>query len=205
MKQLCIITRFKTAKKGEIIYLASADEPKVYFLKKGNIKIVETDDDGQEVIKDIIQKGDLFGEISLESNRNSGEQAVALTNDVVICSFLLNDFENLLQNYPGLALSYSKLVGFQLKKVKNSYSNLIFKDARTRLILFLKDWSEKDSRTENGIIQIKNYLTQQEIAQIICTSRQTATQLINDLEQEGIIAYDRKIISILKPEILKAF
>ena len=142
LKQLCIITGFKKAKKGDIIYLYSSDAPKIYFLKKGNIKIAEIDEEGNEITKEIIQKGDLFGELSLDTTIKSNEYAQALTNDVTICSFLLSDFEALMEKYPGLALSYTKFVGLRFKKMSSNYSNLIFKDARSRLLYFIKEWAK---------------------------------------------------------------
>lgn len=196
IKQLCIITGFKKAKKGEIIYFSSSDVPRIFLLKKGNIKIVSVDEDGNETIKDIIQKGDLFGELSLETDIQVNEYAKVLTDDVAICSFLMSDFENLLLQNPSLALSYTKFVGLKMKRVRNSYSNLISKDAKTRLYQFLKDWAEKEGkRTENKVV-LENYLTQNDIAQIICTSRQTATQLLNEMVEKGIIYYTRKEIII---------
>ncbi|WP_396156758.1 hypothetical protein [Flavobacterium sp.] len=57
IKQICIITGFKKAKKGDVIYFSSSDLPRVFLLKKGNIKIVSVDEEGNETIKDIIQKG----------------------------------------------------------------------------------------------------------------------------------------------------
>lgn len=201
IKQLCIITGFKKAKKGDIIYFSSSDVPRVFLLKKGNIKIVSVDENGNETIKDIIQKGDLFGELELDNDRNSNEYAKALTDEIIICSFLMSDFENLLLNNPSLALSYTKFVGLKMKWIKNNYSNLISKDAKTRLYKFLNDWAEKEGkRTENKVI-IENYLTQSDMAQIICTSRQTATQLLNEMETKGLIVYSRKEISI--PDITK--
>jgi CRP/FNR family transcriptional regulator len=196
IKQLCIITGFKKAKKGDIIYFSSSDVPRIFLLKKGNIKIVEIDDDGNETIKDIIQKGDLFGELTLENDKNSNEYAKVLTDDVAICSFLLSDFEDLLLRNPSLALSYTKFVGLKMKRIRNSYSNLISKDAKTRLHQFLKDWAEKEGKKEGDKVTIENYLTQNDIAQIICTSRQTATQLLNEMETNGTIIYGRKEIII---------
>lgn len=196
IRQLCIITGFKKAKKGEIIYFSSSDVPRVFLLKKGNIKIVAVDEDGNETIKDIIQKGDLFGELTLENDVNSNEYGKALTDEIIICSFLLSDFENLLLQNPSLALSYTKFVGLKMKRIKNSYANLISKDAKTRLYQFLKDWAEREGkRTENRVV-IENYLTQNDIAQIICTSRQTATQLLNEMETKGLLYYNRKEIII---------
>jgi len=196
IKQLCIITGFKKASKGEIIYFSSSDVPRIFLLKKGNIKIVAVDDNGNETIKDIIQKGDLFGELTLETDDRNEEYAKVLSDDVAICSFLMSDFEDLLLRNPTLALSYTKFVGLKMKRIKNSYSNLISKDAKTRLYQFLKDWAEKEGTAKGNSITIENYLTQSDIAQIICTSRQTATQLLNEMEANHLLSYNRKEIVI---------
>lgn len=196
IKQLCIITGFKKASKGEIIYFSSSDVPRIFLLKKGNIKIVAVDEDGNETIKDIIQKGDLFGELTLEKDEKANEYAKVLSDDVVICSFLMSDFEDLLLRNPTLALSYTKFVGLKMKRIKNSYANLISKDAKTRLYQFLKDWAEKEGIREGNSVTLGNYLTQNDIAQIICTSRQTATQLLNEMEANNLIMYNRKEIII---------
>lgn len=196
IKQLCIITGFKKAKKGDVIYFSSSDVPRIFLLKKGNIKIVSVDEDGNETIKDIILKGDLFGELELENDQNSNEYAKALTDEVAICSFLMSDFEDLILKNPNLALTYTKFVGLKMKRLKNNYANLVSKDAKTRLLSFLKDWAEKEGKREGNKVIIDNYLTQTDISQIICTSRQTATLLLNELEEKGIIHYDRKEITI---------
>lgn len=196
IKQLCIITGFKKAKKGDIIYFSSSDVPRIYLLKKGNIKIVSIDEDGNETIKEILQKGDLFGELSLEADENVNEYAKVLTNEVSICSFLLSDFEDLLVRNPTLALSYTKFVGLKMKRFKNNYSNLVSKDAKSRLISFLKDWATREGTFEGNKVTIENYLTQNDISQIICTSRQTATLLLNELEEKNLIYYNRKEIII---------
>lgn len=196
IKQLCIIVGFKKAKKGDIIYFSSSDVPRIFLLKKGNIKIVSIDDEGNETIKEILQKGDLFGELSLEQDSDVNEYAKALTDEVSICSFLLSDFEDLLVRNPSLALSYTKFVGLKMKRFKNNYSNLVTKDAKSRLSSFLKDWAQREGKFEGNKVVIENYLTQSDIAQIICTSRQTATLLLNELEERNLIYYNRREIII---------
>lgn len=196
VKQLCIITGFKTAKKGDTIHFSSSDIPRIFLLKKGNIKIISVDDEGNETIKEILQKGDLFGELTLEKDTDVNEYAKALTEEVSMCSFLMSDFEELILKNPSLALTYTKFVGLKMKRLKNSYSNLVSKDAKTRLITFLKDWSQREGVFNGNQVTLENYLTQTDIAQIICTSRQTATQLMNELEEKGLIHYNRKQIMI---------
>jgi CRP-like cAMP-binding protein len=197
IKQLCIITGFKKAKKSEVIYFSSSEVPRIFLLKKGAIKIVALDEDGNEIIKDIIQKGDLFGELTLESDATVNEYAKVLSDEVAICSFLMSDFEDLLLKNPTLALSYTKFVGMKMKRIRNNYANLVSKDAKTRLYQFLADWAEREGKETQEGIAIENYLTQADIAQIICTSRQTATLLLNEMEHSGLISYNRKEIIVL--------
>ena len=83
-----------------------------------------------------------------------------------------------------------------MKRLKNNYANLISKDAKTRLLTFIKEWAERDGKQEGNRVIIENYLTQNDIAQIICTSRQTATLLLNELEENGLMHYGRKEIII---------
>lgn len=197
IRQLCVITGFKKAGKGDILYFSNPDTPRIYFLKKGNIKIVETDPEGHETIKEILRKGDLFGELALEAGQSAvTEYAQALTDDIIVCSFFLSDFEDLLLKYPNLALSYTKFVGLKMKRLKNDYTNLIFKDAKSRLSAFLKEWAEQEGVHEGNHVTLQNYLTQHDIAQMICTTRQTATQLLNELKENGLLIYNRQEIII---------
>jgi len=201
IKQLCIIVGFKKAQKGEIIYFSQSELPRIFLLKRSSIKIVSIDDQGNETIKDIIHKGDLFGELELETDSAVNEYAKVLTDEVSICSFLMSDFENLLLRNPNLALSYTKFVGLRMKRVRNNYTNLVSKDAKSRLHSFLKDWVEKEGVVSGNSATIENYLTQNDIAQIICTSRQTTTQMLNELESAGTLVYNRKEIQI--PDLSK--
>lgn len=196
VRQLCIITNFKRAKKGELIDLGDGESPRIYLLKKGNLKVVQVDEEGNELIVDIIQKGELFGSLSLDREDNSSEYAQVLTEGVVLCSFNVSDFERLLAENPTLAISYTKLVGFRLKRIKNNYSNLFFKTTKERLVTFLNDWAKREGRFTGEEVHLDNFLTQKEISQIICSSRQTTTQIFNEWEQQGLITYSRKEISI---------
>lgn len=191
---LCIITRHKQAKKGETIYFGDDLQQRVFFLKKGIIKIVEYNEKGDEVIKDIIQKGDLFGSLAFESDEK--ESAVTISPEAVVCSFKISDFESILAKNPDIALKYFKFIGLKLKKIENKYTNLFFKDVRGRLIKFINDWVMAEGRKVGFDWVLDNYLTHQDIAGLICSTRQTVTQLLRDLENEGHIKYNRKELLI---------
>ncbi len=195
ISDLCIISKHKGAKKGEAIYFGEDLQNRIFLLKKGIIKVVEFNDKGDEMIKDIIQKGDLFGSLSSD-DAIMNESAVAMSPEAIVCSFRISDFENMIAKNPDLALKYFKFIGIKLKKIENKYSNLVFKDVRSRLISFLNDWVISEGRKVGFDWVIDNYLTHQDIAGLICSTRQTVTQLMRDLETEGHIKYDRKEILI---------
>ena len=79
----------------------------------------------------------------------------------------------------------------------------MFKDVKSRLNGFLKDWAEREGIRSGNETVLKNYLTHQDIAGLICATRQTVTQLLNDLESEGILAYTRQEIVIKDLQRLK--
>jgi CRP/FNR family transcriptional regulator, cyclic AMP receptor protein len=184
--------------RGEYIYFEAYNHNKVYFVKEGTIKIGYIDDDGNEKVKEIIRKGELFGQFSLERDNLHGEFAQAYKDNVSICAFTIDDFERLLKNRPDLALKYSKQVGAKLRHIENRLVNLLNKDVKTRLIHFLWQLVEQNlvENTAEGFC-MPNYLTHEDIASLIGSSRQTVTTMINELETEGILSYNRQEICFL--------
>lgn len=200
LKSICMITNFKTAKKGEIILFSHDEAVRVYFLKKGTLKIVEVDDKGNEIVKDIIQKGDIFGEFTLTES-DTDEYAVAVSDNVICCSFKMEDFEKLLEQNPQLGLSYTKWIGFRFKRLQNRYANLMFKDVRTRFMSFMNEWASKEGTQQDEDVVLHNYLTHQDIASLICSTRQTVTQLFNEFKDKGILDYSRTEIILKKTSV----
>ncbi|HLX94046.1 MAG TPA: Crp/Fnr family transcriptional regulator [Puia sp.] len=184
--------------KGQYIYFEAHNHNKIYFVKKGYIKIGYIDNEGNEIVKEIIQKGELFGQFTLERNNLNGEFAQAYKNNVSICAFTIEDFEQLLKRRPDLALKFSKQVGAKLRNIENRLINLLKKDVKTRLENFL--WQLVEQKLGKVMPEgfcIPNFLTHEDIAHLIGSSRQTVTTMINELENEKILSYDRQQICFL--------
>jgi CRP/FNR family cyclic AMP-dependent transcriptional regulator len=196
--ELNIEHRFIEVPKGEYIYFEAYNHNKIYFLKEGYIKIGYIDDAGNEKIKEIIQKGELFGQFTLERSNLHGEFAQAYKDKVSLCAFTIDDFEKILKKRPDLALKFSKQVGAKLRHIENRLVNLLNKDVKTRLLHFLWQLVEqKLGETRPEGFCIPNYLTHEDIANLIGSSRQTVTTMINELEHEGVLSFDRQQICFL--------
>eukprot|EP00465_Bigelowiella_longifila_P002294 CAMPEP_0185270662 /NCGR_PEP_ID=MMETSP1359-20130426/42809_1 /TAXON_ID=552665 /ORGANISM="Bigelowiella longifila, Strain CCMP242" /LENGTH=150 /DNA_ID=CAMNT_0027862309 /DNA_START=45 /DNA_END=494 /DNA_ORIENTATION=- len=149
------------------------------------------DENGNEMIKDIILTGDLFGEVSLNSMSLSHEYAEILSSEVILCTFTMDEFEKLMEKHPLLALNFTKKMGDKLRKLEHRYANLVFKDVKARLVDFLKRWAVSEGKESEEGITIRNYLTHNEIASLISSSRQTVTTIINELKESGVLTYSR--------------
>jgi CRP/FNR family cyclic AMP-dependent transcriptional regulator len=203
--QLNIITGFLKPKKNEYVYFDKSSLDRLYFLKKGYIKIGYYDDQGNEVIREVLKEGDVFGQIGLENYDHGGEFAQAIKGEASICSFTIADFEEILKKRPDLAISFTKLVGLKFKKLQNRLSNIVFKDVKQRLVEFFISFSENNNPTGLDQITIQNYLTHADIASLIGSTRQTVTTLINKMEEDKIIQFERKQVSIPSFKKLKSY
>jgi CRP/FNR family cyclic AMP-dependent transcriptional regulator len=193
---------FKEVAKDQYIYFEAYNHNKIYFAKQGYIKIGFIDDEGHEKVKEIIQPGDFFGQFTLERDNLHGEFAKAYKNNISLCSFAVEDFEKLLQRRPDMALKYSKWVGFKLRKIQNRLSNLLNKDVKKRLESFLWQLVEQSSgKNKEGKFCLPNYLTHEDIANLIGSSRQTVTTMLNELETENLLSYNRSQICF--PDVKK--
>ncbi len=197
---LCILKRFKKSKKNELLDLPNSEKERIYFLKQGTIKLIKINEEGDEILIDLLQKGDLFGDLNLESPEANEEFFKVVSDEAIICTFYRDKLEEVMVKKPDFALNYIKFIGFNFKKIQNSYKNILFKDAKTRLMLLLNMILEKENINTNSFV-LPNYLTQKDIAQLICTTRQTIITLFKELENEGILMYAQKEISI--PDIQK--
>lgn len=193
INELCIISSFKKAKKGEFVYFSDQDIQRLYILKKGRIKIAYYNSEELEVISEILVEGDIFGQTSLKDHPNSNkESAQVLSDDVFVCSFTIEDFLKVLHKKPDLAIGYAQKVGDKLHVLENKYSDLIFKDVRTRVIDFFKLNAKYEGKWEGDKVEIGMFLTQNDIANFTASSRQTVSTIINDLIREGKIIYQSR-------------
>ncbi len=191
---LCILNKFQKSKKSEIVELPQTDKERIFFLKKGALKLIRLTEDGEEILQDIIQKGDIFGEIGFAKNHNDTDFIKVVSEEAILCTFYREKLEEIILQKPNFALTYIKFMGFQFNKFQNSYKNIFFKDAKTRLLLFLVSLIEKEE-IEPESYSIPSFLTQKDIAQLICTTRQTVISLLNELHDEELIHYiDKKIV-----------
>jgi CRP/FNR family cyclic AMP-dependent transcriptional regulator len=178
-------------KRYTVIFRPGEKADSLFFLSKGVVKISTHSSDGREVIKSILHPNAMFGERGLIGETERQDFAHALKEDVQLYSILMDDFKGLMQRNFTLCTNVMQLFGNQLIQAENRLESLLFKDARTRIIEFIKDSIAGHGRQVGLEMLLKHSLTHQDIANITCTSRQTVTLVLNDLKKSDLIHFNR--------------
>ena len=187
-------------KKKDYIYFEEDAANKVYLIEKGKVKIGYYSEEGDEIVKAILTRGEIFGETAILGESIREEFAQSIDNSTSICPVGVNTMHDLMRNNKTFSLKIYKFIGFKLKKLERRLQLLLFKDAKTRLIEFIDelcaDYGYDCEKTGDKVIQ--HPYTQKDIACLIGTSRPTLNILLNELKEEKIIEFTRKEIRIHK-------
>jgi len=76
---------FDLYKKSDYVYFSEDAADKVYLIEKGKVKIGYYTEEGEEVVKAILTKGELFGEKAILGQEKRNEFAQSLDNKTSIC------------------------------------------------------------------------------------------------------------------------
>ncbi|MBK9016685.1 MAG: Crp/Fnr family transcriptional regulator [Saprospiraceae bacterium] len=178
------------------LYETGDASDRVYFLLKGTVKTCTMSSDGREVIKTILHPLAMFGELGLVGEKQRHESAFTMNEEVVYMTISNANFQLLMRANHRLCFNVLQLTGSRLLLAEAKLEALIFKDARSRIIDFLKDSANQRGRKVGYEMLFKHSLTQQDIANLTGTSRQTVTSVMNDLRKDNLIYFNRNTILI---------
>ncbi len=185
------MAEYRVKPKFSYIYLPDEASDQIFFLAKGIIKIAMHSDDGKEIIKSLFQPLAMFGELGIIGETRRQDMAQALREEVHIYSLKVEDLKKLMRLNFTLCDRIMTLFGNRLMRAESKLESLIFKDARTRIVEFIKDSVSKSGRKVGLEMLLKHSLTHQDIANITCTSRQTVTLVLNELRKSDLIYFNR--------------
>ncbi len=191
---------FDDYSKNDYIYFEKDAANKIFLIEKGKVKIGYYAEDGKEIVKTILSKGELFGEKAILGEVIRNEFAQSIDTTTSICPIGVDTMHDLMQDNKTFSLKIYKFLGFRFKKLERRLQILLFKDAKTRLLEFLyelfTEYGYDCEKTGNHII--KHPYTQKDIASLIGTSRPTLNTILNELKEEEVLEFNRKTITLIK-------
>ncbi|MGC8780400.1 MAG: Crp/Fnr family transcriptional regulator [Anaerolineae bacterium] len=190
------VTTLTNVPRGRVFYRPEDPGERLFLLQEGRVQLYRISPEGKKLVIATLGPGALFGEMALLGQQMHNAFAEAI-EDCAIMVLNRADLERLILNTPIIGRRILALTHKRLSDAEARLEDMAFKGIPARLAsLLLRLAAEQDGRTITG-------LTHQDLAETIGTYRETATQVLNDLKNDGLIEIGRKRITILDPDRLR--
>lgn len=188
-------------KKGQYVIRKGDPSNSMIFLLQGELQVIDSNEHGQNIWLANVYPGASAGEIGLITGEKRNSSLVA-TQDSIIASLPKQDALELILNHASVAW---RVMQHLAKIIKNNNLQLTLMNlpsARERIEALLK---QKMTKYSNGTLIIEGLPSQESLATMVNTSRETVSRIINQLIKEGILERDktRKRYYVLKPDFLR--
>lgn len=179
----------------------------LYIIASGEVQVYLSGVDGRETILSLMGRGDFFGEISLIDGEPRSA-SVRTVSDAELLIILREDFLALLEKQPGIARGLLIEMALRLRRANHqigSLSTMSVYGRVARTIFSLVEERGVRVRADNGQLMtvIRNRPTQQQLADMSGTTRETVSRVCSSLIKKGAISMNSKEIVVFEDSLLQ--
>jgi CRP/FNR family cyclic AMP-dependent transcriptional regulator len=184
-------------RKGQVIYNQTQPSSNLYLVIDGKVRVAHCATDGKQIVVDIYQPDEFFGESVFLRLPCRAEEARALENTKVM-TWTGQEVEDITARQPRLAVALLQVMvqrnmGFTQRIESLCVENIGQRIARALLRLA----SRMGAQEKDGSLRMIP-LTHELLAQYVGTSREVVTMHMNRLRRQGYVRYSRKTIVLYR-------
>jgi CRP-like cAMP-binding protein len=168
--------------------VVSQDEPgeSMFVIMSGRVKVVIFGENGREVTLSILRPGDSFGEMSLFDGEERSANCIAIEPTTMLV-LGREDLLRHLASHPRTALNLLGEMARRLRRADQSIAQLALCDVNERLIHRLVSLAREEGTEAPDGVLVRRRPTQQELANMIGSCRETISRAFNQLARDGLI------------------
>ncbi len=196
LARLEAFARSRRFKAREPVFMKGDPASGMMAVVAGRVRISSYSADGREVVLNVINPGEVFGEIALIDGGERTADAVAM-EDTELLVLERRDFLPFLERNPELCIKLLKVMCHRLRRTSEQLEDFSFLDLRTRLAKRLLDLADAHGEEDgNGGIHIALSLSQRVLGAMMGTSREAVNKQLRAWEDEGLITLRRGSITL---------
>lgn len=190
-------------RRGAVLFSEGQPARGLYVLRAGRAKVSISSSAGKVWILRIAQAGDLLGLNS--ALKDSPYDATVAAIEPCCTGFISrSDLIDLLGRSERARVLVSEALSRELTGVlEHARALLLPKSTGEKLARLLIKWCDESDEASPEGIRVSSGLTQEEIAQMICTSRETVTRLFADLKRKQIVNLADNVILVRNRKALE--
>lgn len=187
----------------ETLFLKGDSGNQLYGILSGSLKVMATGTDGRDVIFTLMGPGEIIGEIALldGGERSASVIAVEATELLTLHRRELVPF---LESHPKAAIGLASVLAARVRRLSENAEDRQTMPLPGRIAKRLIALSERYGKHPivGGPVEVR--LPQQDLADLVGTSRESVNKQLRAWEEQGIIEIGRARVVLKNAEALKA-
>jgi CRP-like cAMP-binding protein len=186
--------------RGQVIYQEGNSPAGLYCINQGKVKVSKQNSEGKEQIVKLRKEGDVLGFQALTATSNHCSSAVALT-DCVVCMVPRSDFFSIIAQNSQFSHALMHLLSAALGQAEKHMLHIAYKPVRERLAEALVQLYHFFQPATQEAFSIP--ISREDLAALMSTAKETASRLLSDFRDEGLIVTQGSRITVLNLEKLQ--
>lgn len=199
LDQLCRYAKPTSLKRGATIFSKGDPGNSLYAVISGTVKISVSSPDGRNAILNLINAGELFGEVAVLDGGERTADATANTN----CEIFVIDrreFLPFVRSQPALAMKFIELLCDRLRWTSDQVEQVILQDLPRRLASALLGLTEKRKLDPSSRTIA---ITQQEISEMVGMTRESINKQLRAWAARNWVRLEHGAIVLLDEHPLR--
>ena len=189
--------------RGEALCVEGETPRCVFLICSGRIKLSVSSREGRTAILRIAGPGEILG-ISAAMSGSAHETTAEAVELCRVKAIRVSDFLRLLQKYPEASAEATSCLLREYRVVLNNVCRLALPNTVAgRLASLLLEWLESPRAAAASDRRFIVALTQEEIASMTNTSRETVSRVLHQFQQDKLIRIKGASVTILQPQALE--
>ena len=182
-------------RKGELVYNSDQASTTIFLVIQGKVKVSRLAADGHQVVVDIYQPDEFFGESAFLNLPRRAEQASAL-EDARLMAWAASEIEDIVMKRPLLAVALLQILTQRTLDFTHRIEGFSVDNIARRLARSLLRFSDRLGTLDaDGSVRMSPF-THELLSQYVGTSREIVTHYMNQFRKKGYLRYSRKGITL---------
>ena len=195
LSELALYAEIRAIHENEVIFEKGTLGNEMFAILHGRVKISSFSDEGKEMIFAILESGNFFGETALLDGQSRSATCTAIEE----CQMIVikrQSFIFFLEKYPTVAIQLLTLLSQRIRKLDAQMEEISFFQLPTRLARKLLALAKDHGDIVGLKIEIAMNISQNELANMVCVSRESVNRQLNQWVKDGLITLSPKLIVI---------
>jgi CRP/FNR family transcriptional regulator len=184
-------------RKGQVVFSQDQPSTNLYLIISGKVKVSRLSDDGHQVVVDIYQPDEFFGESAFLNLPHRAEQVTTL-EDTKLMAWTAAEIEEMVLKRPHLAMAMLQILVQRTIGLTQRIESFSVDNIARRLARSLLRFSERLGTPQpDGSVKMAAF-THELLSQYVGTSREIVTHYMNQFRRLGYLQYSRRGVVLFR-------